>query len=520
MPDKSPVFTIVIADDEAELREAICNLIDWPSIGFKLLGSAGNGLEALQLVEQVQPDLLLTDIRMPFISGTELAKQVKELQPLIQVAFLSGYDDFEYARSAIDSQVISYLLKPISTAELTTALIEIHKKMEDRFLELDSGEGGNTALALTVSSVLMSMDRDLPPEEDLYRLFLDQGLIFTRPYELVVLGTVIDGEGLLDPSIAAVTDRVIQRFYSGSSFALGRRIFTLVVSEDGFSRLQEMLDVLYYTLRRKLDTECIIGVSNRHNTLSHSNTALREAIRAIMLADSPGIYLPGSSRVEEEEEAEEAGSREKVSPDMSNLGRRMLSGDQDDLQKTLRPLLDPGVSEMTVLDALLQAQNLLSSSLGREEVERLLDHYDLLHPLSSESTRPLSSRVVEFCLAGSGLISRHKNDSMKLLTDQALRIIDENYQDDSLSLSSVSSQLHVSPNYLSANMKKYAGDTFINLLIRRRMEAALGLIGNSAMKIADVAEQCGYSDQHYFSYCFKKYYGVSPVKMRKKEETP
>ena len=90
--------------------------------------------------------------------------------------------------------------------------------------------------------------------------------------------------------------------------------------------------------------------------------------------------------------------------------------------------------------------------------------------------------------------------------------------DESLSLNLVSEELHVSPNYLSANMKKYAGDTFINLLIQRRMEVAKALINSGGMKIAEVAERCGYSDQHYFSFCFKKYFGVSPAKMRKGEE--
>lgn len=87
--------------------------------------------------------------------------------------------------------------------------------------------------------------------------------------------------------------------------------------------------------------------------------------------------------------------------------------------------------------------------------------------------------------------------------------------DELLSLGSVSERLHVSPNYLSANMKKYAGDTFINLLIKKRMEVAGDLLKTTNLKIHEVAKRCGYSDQHYFSYCFKKYYGVSPMALRR-----
>ena len=115
--EQKELLTVIVADDETELREAVCSMIPWKEIGFRLVGSAGNGLDALQLVEQLQPDLLLTDIRMPYISGVSLAQQVRELRPLTQIAFLSGYDDFAYAQKAIEYNVISYLLKPISMRE-------------------------------------------------------------------------------------------------------------------------------------------------------------------------------------------------------------------------------------------------------------------------------------------------------------------------------------------------------------------------------------------------------------------
>ena len=98
--EKHQVLTVLVADDEPELLGAVCQLIDWESLGFRLVGRAGNGLDALQLVEALQPDFLLTDIRMPFISGTALTRQAKAVQPLLQVAFLSGYDDFEYAKGS------------------------------------------------------------------------------------------------------------------------------------------------------------------------------------------------------------------------------------------------------------------------------------------------------------------------------------------------------------------------------------------------------------------------------------
>ena len=87
-------YTVIVADGEDELREAMCTMIPWEDFGFRLVGSASNGLDALQLVEKHEPDLLLTDIRMPFISGIELARQVREVRPATNIALLSGYADF------------------------------------------------------------------------------------------------------------------------------------------------------------------------------------------------------------------------------------------------------------------------------------------------------------------------------------------------------------------------------------------------------------------------------------------
>ena len=140
--EKHQVLTVLVADDEPELLGAVCQLIDWESLGFRLVGRAGNGLDALQLVEALQPDFLLTDIRMPFISGTALTRQAKAVQPLLQVAFLSGYDDFEYAKAGIEDEIVAYLLKPISMAELTEELRKIHDKIEKRCCEIWSrGDG-------------------------------------------------------------------------------------------------------------------------------------------------------------------------------------------------------------------------------------------------------------------------------------------------------------------------------------------------------------------------------------------
>ena len=411
------LYTVVVADDEPGLLEAVCSMIRWEEIGFRLVGSAGNGLDALQLVEQLQPDLLLTDIQMPFISGTELAKSAREIQPLISIAFLSGYDDFEYAQRAIENRVISYLLKPISMAELTNALKDIHVKMEQRFLELRPSDV-RVSRHLAAASLLLDPCAEAgtgTAEKELH----ESGMIFTPPYAVSVFSTAVRHA---DQRSAHMLDRILRKYFSCCSFASGGRILSLGISEDGFQHLGAALDELYYACRRMLDENTVLGISRVYSGLSSCREACREADEARQRADEPGIF-----RYED-------------------------------------PAADSG-----------------AGSAGGEAVPA--------------------------------------RDGVRSLCQQAMRIIASEYQDESLSLSSVSDRLHVNPNYLSANMKKYAGDTFINLLIRERMEHALQILQQSgSVRIAEVASACGYSDQHYFSYCFKKYHGISPARLRRSAE--
>ena len=144
------MYTVVFADDEIELRQAILQRIDWAGLGFSVVADAENGVEALEAVEQYEPDLLITDIRMPLMTGIELARRVREVCPATQIVFLSGYDDFGYAQEAIRYNVISYLLKPISAAELSEELGHIRAKMDELMAKrvekqpLDKPSAGST----------------------------------------------------------------------------------------------------------------------------------------------------------------------------------------------------------------------------------------------------------------------------------------------------------------------------------------------------------------------------------------
>ena len=403
--DKQNLLSVVVADDEQELLGAVCQLIDWEGIGFKLVGRASNGLDALQLVEELQPDFLLTDIHMPFISGTALAAQVKAVQPLIQVAFLSGYDEFEYAQQGIASEVIAYLLKPISMAQLTQELIEIHRKIEKKQADFSAARQDASNYQAVAAAMLLDCYFYTGREENLKALSR-MGLAPESIRSVTVAAlSCADADAQACQTALGAAEKFLSRQYPCRGFCSAGRIVLLLTSENGFLQLHAAIDELRRALKRLLDLDVSAGISKEHAPDSDFHEAYKEAMEALKTAET------------------ESG----------------------------------------------------------------------------------------FCAADG-------QSGIDQLCGRVLQIIDKEYMDETLTLQSVSDRLHVSASYLGPNIKKNAGDTFINLLIRKRMAVALNLLQSSDSRIAEIARRCGYSDQSYFGYCFKKFYGVSPAKMRQERE--
>ena len=403
--NKQNLLSVVVADDELDLLGAVCQLIDWEGIGFKLVGKASNGLDALQLVEELQPDFLLTDIHMPFISGTALAAQVKAVQPLIQVAFLSGYDEFEYAQQGIASEVIAYLLKPISMAQLTQELIEIHRKIEKKQADFSAARQDASNYQAVAAAMLLDCYFYTGRVENLKALSR-MGLAPESIRSVTVAAlSCADADAQACQTALGAAEKFLSRQYPCRGFCSAGRIVLLLTSENGFLQLHAAIDELRRALKRLLDLDVSAGISKEHAPDADFHEAYKEAMEALKTAET------------------ESG----------------------------------------------------------------------------------------FCAADG-------QSGIDQLCGRVLQIIDKEYMDETLTLQSVSERLHVSASYLGPNIKKNAGDTFINLLIRKRMAVALNLLQSSDSRIAEIARRCGYSDQSYFGYCFKKFYGVSPAKMRQERE--
>ena len=412
------LYTVIVADDEDELREAVCTMIPWQDLGFRLVGSASNGLDALQMVEQYEPDLLLTDIRMPFISGIELARQVREVRPATNIAFLSGYDDFEYAKQAIQYNILSYMLKPLTMEGLAAELRNIRQKIDAQFAlfrQNAAQPGAPDARAAMLMPLVLDDYAEAEGNSQAEAYARQCGLlrdVEDRPFYVVMVTTLLNEEGgnCTAPAFVASVDALAAKYLRGVSFfTAGKVVSVLLGNPSDFEEYLHILaDEIPQMAARVLGKHCRIGVGRAVRSLTDLHGAYREAMEALRQGEG------------------------------------------------------------------------------------------------TESSVQFISDLVPTVKSGS------------LLCKRALEAVDQHYMDADLSLVSISGMLDVSPNHLSACIKKYAGETFINILIHKRMDAARELLANSTLKVQDVSRRCGYTDQHYFSYCFKKYCGESPNAMRRR----
>ena len=412
------VYTVIVADDEDELREAMCTMIPWEDYGFRLVGNASNGLDALQMVEQYEPDLLLTDIRMPFISGIELARQVREVRPATNIAFLSGFDDFEYAKQAIQYNIISYMLKPLTIEGLGKELQAIHQKIDAQFAmfrQATMGADGHDLRAAMLMPLVLDDYADPGDEEQAEAYARQCGLLRDggdKPSYTVMVSALLNREGAncTVPSFVAPVNTLAAKYLRCVSFFASGKVISVLLGNawDFHEYLHILADEIPQMASRVLGKRCRIGVSRAVGALTALHDAYREAMEALRQGDR------------------------------TESGAQFISD--------LAPAVKGG----------------------------------------------------------------------SLLCQRALDTLDQHYMDANLSLVSLSGMLDVSPNHLSACIKKYTGETFTNILIRKRMDAARELLSTTPLRIQEISQRCGYTDQHYFSYCFKKYCGESPNAMRRR----
>lgn len=518
------MYSVLVVDDEIRQREAVIENVGWAQAGFQVVGDAENGIEALEQLEKLEPDLILTDIKMPLMTGLELAARVQELRPATKLVILSGYDDFEYAQEAFKYNVVRYLLKPVSAKELTEELAKIKTEMDAEVQRLKTGATDETIeyrLRKTefLLPLLLGTGEDVHSEQELKARAKELGLITADndSYSVIVSKfKTFGGDSCTDAHHIDFVNSIVGKYALCDSFLVNGRIVTLVTSqpEEMSTKLRLPVIELVQSAKKVLAQKCTIGISQTVHSPAMLAVACTQAITARRYT-SDGA---GDIRFINDQERKSTFELENVEKSVYKLEQLLKLGTKDEITQLLDEMLttdNRDNMDYLIIQILATAHRCVSVLSDRQALSALFAKNQFFSAkLSFDFNEQYKRELVTLCLTAREIINRSQKHESEALCDRAIQIINDGYMNEELSLTDASEKLGVSPNYLSALIKKTKAKNFVTLVTERRMAAASDLLLCTNMKIFEISQKCGYSDQHYFSYCFKKYYGMSPNKYR------
>jgi two-component system response regulator YesN len=508
-------------------REGIRDNVDWRADGFELCGEAPDGEMALPLLQTTKPDVLITDIKMPFMDGLQLSKIVRERLPRTKIVILSGHDEFEYAQEAIQLGVTEYLLKPVTVQDLRHVLQKLASKISEEEKERAQLEQLQNQLhenraALVERLLLKLLVGAISPADAIEQsevLGLD---LVSRCYMVVVIRIApkdptaafdIPEFQRVQEIVSNLTDR------NPDVFLLRKDVEELVLIAKGSTPeyLRDDIDFLVEQMERQVRaTKCklIVGIGAATNRIADIGQSFIEALSVLQMANGEAHAIDSGKE-----------TAELLKVDKAALQDYLKCGVKEDFDDFFDAFLAPLgetafkssiIKNYVLLDIVFAAARFIQELGGNVE-----DVLPGLEPIETTLANIMTmAQLQEWArqLLGDTLTFRdtQANGFHAGIIQQAKEYIDRHYMDPDISLHAVAAQVGHSPCHFSTVFGEETGQTFKAYLTELRIKRAKELMRTTTMRSSEISEQVGYNDPHYFSLVFRKSTGVSPKEFRAK----
>lgn len=531
------MLKVFLAEDEFIIREGIKNNIDWQAHGYEFCGEASDGELAFPLIQKTRPDILITDIKMPFVDGLALSRLVKKELPETEIIILSGYEEFDYAKEAIQIGVARYLLKPINGETLlqeidSVAEIILGKQKEKEIREKYQKEMEENSLRDQMDLFQHLVTGDCSMEELLsvagkldlkimapwYSIVLLKIQSMKHDYEEYSGSIVVVDERiakLAEPEHVLIFDRALE----GRAF-----LFKADSEEELLAYQKEYLGDVKEVLSGYANLRYFGGIGTPVNRLREIPASFEDASHAFahryLVAES---CILDSSLLMQEGAAEQEDFRiSAVNPeqiDRAKMQEFLRTGDLDEVIYFVDEFfgkLDGGAMKSRIfrqyitMDAYFSIVDFLKGlGLQKDEIEAPDQDSSILQ--DEKSAMDYIVRIME-----KALVLREKKASSRYedVVSEVIHYIEDNYAQEELSLNLLASHVNFSPNHLSMIFSQQTGQTLIRYLTDYRMNRAKELLRCSSKKSSVISMEVGYKDPHYFSYLFKKTQGMTPTQYR------
>lgn len=519
-------YKVFFVEDEIITREGIRDNVDWQASGFEFCGEATDGEMALPLLRTSQPDVLITDIKMPFMDGLQLSKIVRERMPWVKIIILSGHDEFEYAQKAIRLGITDYLLKPVTVQKLQTVLqkltMQLDQERKERVILKKLQEQIEDNRAMLRERLLFKLVVGAVSSAEAVEVGQSLGLdLIARRYLVVILKLELgDRTEPYDHDEYQQVQRVLTEVAEKKPdvFVIKRDWGDMILIIKGSTPeyLEEERDQLLEELSQtvaKTRYRLTIGVGPSKERIADISQSFKDALVHIQ---NP-VHI--SSRVSNQ--SFERG--ELLTLDKTAIENYLRSGVKDEFDKFfngyLRPLGETALKSALIknyifVDVILATAKLVNELGG--DVDRVLPELSSIETILSNVKSVHQLREEAYKIISIGLTYRDSrpNGQHVYLIRQAKAYIEHHYADPELSLNDVAAQVNLSASHFSAVFSQETCQTFKEYLTEIRINKAKELLRMTPLRSADIAYQVGYNDPHYFSSVFKKTTGLSPIEFR------
>lgn len=558
------LYKILLVDDEEEVRTGIIKKIPWEELGYEVVGDAENGEDALEKVRILEPDLVLTDIKMPYMDGLTLAERIRQERSSTEIVIFSGFDDFEYAKQAIKLNIIEYILKPVNVEELTDILKRLKVRMDERIAEKRDvealRENYKRILPVMKEHFLSDVLHDkIPPEQiaegfERFELFRDIDapewaavVVHIEIPEIPEIPDIPDNPMIPEMSGKAESQAKLSLHRERELIPLsvknlmqetldGRYVFADYVLSDGLcaifalknekelEKLTGVLNQICADCGRILELSVTVGIGEACKTMDKLSESYREAKDALgyrtIMGSGIAIFIKDVERSHKEQ-------LQFTEQDEGELLAAIKFGGRDEIIRVVDRLvnkLEQGrVHTSQYQIYLISITNCLMYLMQKYELDlyqvwgRETDYLEVIsHLVTAESMRNF---LVNLCTAISENVNLERDNAVRNTIKDAKSYILENYTNPELSVEMVCEYLHLSQAYFSTLFKKETGQSYVNYITELRLNKAVELLNRTDDKTYVIAAKVGYTEPNYFSYVFKKQFGVSPSKYRNEPPT-
>ncbi|MDO4303576.1 MAG: response regulator [Bacillota bacterium] len=531
------MLKIFLVEDEFVIRQGIKNNIDWKAHGYEFCGEASDGELAFPMIQKLKPDIVITDIRMPFMDGLVLSRLIKKEMPWIEIIILSGYEEFGYAKEGIKIGIAGYLLKPISSEDLLKEIDALAVKIEEKRKEREIRE----------KYIREIEENFLKERKDLFQYLVTGSKSVAELLEiadkaamdlsslwynivLIKIQSMYHAYDEYSNSIIEIEEKIKDFIDEAQVLVFDRNLEgkALLFKADS----KEELDILqnnYLTRVKNLlknyeHVRYFGGIGTPVDRLSELPSSFESASHAFAHR-----YLVPQSLILNSGEMEEGAYLDKEEFNISNINPRQID------RSKIREFLKVGDKEEAIyfVDEFFKnlGSNVVKSSIFRQYI--VMDTYfcvvdfveglqiskdEIDPPLITSGALQSQESVMEYIvrIIEKALELREKTASNRYgdIVNEVMRYIEENYADEELSLNLLASHVNFSPNHLSMIFSQQTGQTFIKYLTDFRMNKAKELLRCTGKRSSVISMEVGYKDPHYFSYLFKKTQGMTPTQYR------